>query len=196
MASSDQLEQELLKRSFAISDRIPASMAFGADLFVLSTGVGAWAAKTVSQIMTLLGLSATVKHTAEGGIAVRLVNATGAASVKGSIVSAGTGTDGTFLLQAEEFDAMGVVYESGVANGQPCWVVVCGIAEVLLKDGTAATRGSWTKAADTDGRAEVTTPPVGVGALATSEHFREVGHCIQSAPAGVNVLAKVVLHFN
>jgi len=139
---------------------------------------------------------AKFRITAEGGYAVKLTNKTGAASVKGSVVTTGGTIDNSFILQSSEFEAAGIVYETGVADGAECWVVITGIAEVLLKDGTAATRGNWTKCADTDGRAEVTTAPSGIGALATSEHFREIGHCLESKDAGTNVLAKLVLHFN
>jgi len=136
------------------------------------------------------------KITPEGGYAIRLTNDTGAASVKGSVVTTGGTVDNSFVLQSAEFEAIGVAYEDGIADGSECWVVVSGIAEVLLKDGTAATRGYWAKCADTDGRALVTTPPTGIGALSTSEHFMEIGHCLTSKDAGTNVLAKIVLHFN
>ena len=136
------------------------------------------------------------KTTPEGGYAIRLTNDTGAVSVKGSVVTAGATVDNSFKLQAAEFEAVGIVYEDGIADGSECWVVVGGIAEALLKDGTAATRGYWTRCADTDGRALVTTPPSGIGAIATSDHFKEIGHCLESKDAGTNVLAKLVLHFN
>lgn len=140
--------------------------------------------------------SANVKFTAEGGLAIKLVNKTGSNSVKGTVIRAGTVVDNSFSLETEEFEAIGVVYDNGIADGNDCFVVVSGIAEVLLKDGTAATRGYWVKCADIDGRAEVTTPPTGIGALSTAEHFKEIGHCIESKSSGTNVLAKIVLHFN
>ena len=56
--------------------------------------------------------------------------------------------------------------------------------------------GYWVKAADDDGRAEVTTSPSGVGAMTANEHFREIGHCLETVADGTDVLAKVVLHFN
>lgn len=140
--------------------------------------------------------SANIKFTAEGGLAIKLVNKTGSNSVKGTVVRTGTVNDTSFSVQTEEFEAIGIVYEDEIADGNDCFVVVSGIAEVLLKDGTAATRGYWVKCADTDGRAEVTTPPTGIGALSTSEHFKEIGHCIESKSSGTDVLAKIVLHFN
>jgi hypothetical protein len=136
------------------------------------------------------------KFTPEGGLAVLLTNKTGAASVKGTVVTTGAVVDNSFEVQAAEYEAAGIVYDSGVADGSDCWVVVSGIAEVLMKDGVAPIRGDWCKCADTDGRAEATVPPVGIGALTVSEHFKEVGHCLESKAAGTDVLAKVLLHFN
>ena len=147
-------------------------------------------------IVTAMTKNTQATFTPEGGLAIKLTNKTGGASVKGSVVHCSETTDDAFDLQADEFDAMGVVYENGIADGSDCLVVVAGIADVLLKDGTAATRGYWAKASDTDGRAEVTTAPSGIGALDVGEHFREIGHCIESKGSGSDVLAKCILHFN
>lgn len=144
----------------------------------------------------LFSCGGKVAFTPEGGLAVKLTNKTGAASVRGTVLTMSDGYDNAFELQTAEFDGVAVCYETGVADGSEAWCVVSGIAEVLLKDGTAATHGSWTKCADTDGRAEVTTPPTGIGALAVSEHFKEIGHCIEDKASGTDVLAKIVLHFN
>jgi hypothetical protein len=137
--------------------------------------------------------STKVMFTPEGGLAIRILNKTGAPSVKGSVVSASGSTDEAFALQTNEFDAIGVVYEAGVADASLCWVVVSGIADVLLKDTTASTHAHVVFSADTDGRAitgAVPTPPN------ADSHFKEIGHCIQSKNAGINVLARCVLHFN
>jgi hypothetical protein len=135
--------------------------------------------------------------TPEGGIAVSLINKTGVSSVKGSVVSTSTTTDNAFTLQANEFDSIGVVYTDGVADGSDCLVVVSGIAEVLLKNGTASTRGYWVKCADTDGRADASNSMPSGGSFAlVDDHFKEVGHCLESKVAGTNVLAKCVLHQN
>ena len=136
------------------------------------------------------------KITKEGGYAVRLINNTGASSVKGTLVSASGSIDEGFILQANEFDTIGVVYENNIPDGGMCWVVIAGITEVLIEDGTTATRSYWASASTVDGRALITTPPSGIGALSTSTHFKEIGHCIESKGSGTNVLAKVVLHFN
>ena len=125
-------------------------------------------------------------------LAERLVNRTGGPSVRGQVVSAHTTVD-SVQLQSNEFDAFGVMLETGVPDGQYCWVQLGGKCQMLLKDGTAATAGHVVFAADTDGRcitAAIPSPPN------ADSHFKEVGHCIQSANAGTNVLIWVVSHFN
>lgn len=133
--------------------------------------------------------------TIEGGYAVLLTNKTGTTSVKGELVCASTGTDDAVeLASADDTDIIGVMYSAGVTDGSEVWVVTSGIAEVLIEDGTTATRGYWAAPSSTTaGRADLTTSvPPGV----VLAHFREIGHCIQSASSGTDVLARVVLHFN
>ena len=80
------------------------------------------------------------KITPEGGFAVRLTNKTGAVSVKGQIVSHKDTVARAFDLTAVDANhCLGVVYESGIADAAECWVVVSGIAQVLMKN--AATMG-------------------------------------------------------
>jgi len=133
-----------------------------------------------------------------GGVMIKLTNKTGAPSVKGSVVSASTTTDNAFQLQSNEFDSIGIVYDNGVADGQACYVVISGVAEVLLTNGTASTRGYWVIADAVDGRANA-TQPVPIPGNTTAEHtlhFKEIGHCLESKVAGTNVLAKCIIHFN
>lgn len=133
-------------------------------------------------------------RTAEGGYTIDLLNDTGADSVKGSVVSASTSTDGAFELQANRLDAIGVVYDDGIPDGGLCRVAIAGQADVLLEDGAGASAGDWLGGADTDGRAYAKTspgPPV-----TTAEHFREIGHCLQTVASGTDVLARATLHFN
>lgn len=132
-----------------------------------------------------------------GGQMIALRNKTGAASVKGTVVSLSDTTDDSFKLQSSEFDAVGVVYESGIADGSECWVVISGKAQVLLTDGTASTRGYWVYADAVDGRANASVAiPAGGTIQELQNHFKEIGHCLESKTAGTNVLAKCVLHFN
>lgn len=80
------------------------------------------------------------KITPEGGFAVRLTNKSGVVSVKGQIVShKGTVARAFDLTAVDANHCLGVVYESGIADAAECWVVVSGIAQVLMKN--AATMG-------------------------------------------------------
>lgn len=139
-----------------------------------------------------------IKFTAEGGLAVKLTNKTGSNSVKGSVVSISSSVDNAFTLQTNEFDSVGVVYDDGIADGQECWVVEGGRAQVLLKDGTASTRGNWVICADTDGRADATqpTPSPNNTTGEHTQHFKEIGHCMETKSSGTSVLAYCTLHFN
>lgn len=135
--------------------------------------------------------------TKEGGIAIRILNKTGAASVKGTVVRMDSTTQNSFNLQAAQYDAIGAVYESGIADGALCWVVMMGIAEVLLEDSTASTTGNWVYASTVDGRANASlAQPAGAGFVNAEEHFKEIGHCLETKNAGTNVLCKVLMHFN
>jgi hypothetical protein len=144
----------------------------------------------------ILGLgSSNVVMTAEGGIAIRLINNTGAASVKGTLVKASNVIDNAFIVTAaNEFEAIGAVYQNGVANGLPCLVVVGGIAEVLLENNLAAGRGNWARTSIVaPGRANcniVANPGF------AAQHFAEIGHCLETKVAGTNVLCKIAMHFN
>ncbi len=140
-----------------------------------------------------------VFHTPEGGIAVRLTNNTGANTIKGTLVCACTAGDYAFkVCGADDPDAMGVVYESGIAAGQEAWVVTYGKADVLLQDTTASTRGYWARTSVTQaGRADITNAvPPGGGIVNHEIHFREIGHCIESKGSGTDVLARIMTHFN
>jgi len=125
---------------------------------------------------------------------IRLINKTGSPTVKGSVVSACTTVDNAFELQSNEFDAIGVVAENGVADGSLAHIIISGIADVLFKDGVAAVRGYVALSADTNGRATcIQVPDINP---VVAEHFKEIGHVIESKDAGTDVLAKCVLHFN
>jgi len=137
--------------------------------------------------------------TPEGGEARRILNKTGSASVKGTVVGISTVTDESFVVApANSPQQIGVVYESGVADGSYCWVVTDGRAQVLLKDSTSSTRGNFVKVSDdTAGRADATLsdPPAGdTGAL--EDHMTEVGHALESKSGGTNVLCFIEIHRN
>lgn len=129
-----------------------------------------------------------------GAFMVKLTNKTGADTIKGSVVSCSDAVDNAFKLQANEFDSIGIVYESGVADGLEAWIIVSGIAEVLWKDGETSTREYVALAADTDGRALNVAVPSANPVVA--EHFKEIGHVLESKGAGTDVLVKCMIHFN
>ena len=137
--------------------------------------------------------------TPEGGLAVRLTNKTGSNSVKGTVVETHDTVDNAFdIAGADSIHPIGAVYENGIADGSECWVVVQGIAEVLLEDGTGSTRGYWVRSSITDvGRADITNAaPPGGGIPELEIHMKEMGHCIESKGSGTDVIAKIIMHFN
>ncbi len=132
------------------------------------------------------------RFTPERGIAVSLTNKTGVASVKGTIVEAHAGTDNAFrVCDASSIESFGVVYEDGIADGSECLVVIGGRCQVLLKDATLSTRNNWVGVSDVAGRADAT----GASPAAAPQHFKEIGHCIESKAADTDVLAFIILHF-
>jgi hypothetical protein len=139
-----------------------------------------------------------VRMTAEGGLAIRLTNKTGGASIKGYIAEADTTTDDAFTYTTDGVpDPIGIVYEAGIADGSECWVVVAGIADVYY--GGAVTRGTFSRVpVAADGAPYATgmaiAEAVPTSPFATDKHFQEIGHPIESI--GSAGLARTVLHFN
>jgi hypothetical protein len=135
--------------------------------------------------------------TRDGGVAVWFQNRTGAASVRGALVTMGTAPSSVILCPKTIPKACGVILDSGVPDGQFVRVVVTGVAFVLVEDGMAPTVGYWVGLSSvTDGRAQFqATLPDNSGA-GIDLHNREIGHCVDTVPAGTYVLARVVLHFN
>jgi hypothetical protein len=137
--------------------------------------------------------------TPEGGYAIKLKNKSGSPSVKGAIVMASGTHDNAFEVvpttNPHVYMPIGVVYNSGVVDGDFAWVVVSGIAEVLAMDNHEITLGSGIRTVSTvgqDGRAGKFTPDP-----ADAEHFREIGHTLEYKSAvDANRLFKAVLHFN
>lgn len=134
------------------------------------------------------------KHwfTPEGGDAIKLINKTGGASVKGNVVAIDTTTDNAVKLVPANGDMpMGVIYNAGVADGDEVWVVRAGRAQVLMKNTVSAVHGYVAYVSSTAGRADnaATIPD-------TTTHWREIGHPMESVAGGTNVLAYMILHFN
>ncbi|GAG92110.1 unnamed protein product, partial [marine sediment metagenome] len=138
-----------------------------------------------------------IMHTDDGGIAEQMINKTGAASVKGNMVSADhTVENAVHLSEQEEPDPIGIVYEAGVADGELCWVTITGKAQVYFIGNSVV--GDFARgfvAADSGyvaGQAlseEVPSTP-----FATDKHFYEIGHVLESRTGAG--LALVNLHFN
>lgn len=138
--------------------------------------------------------------TGERGTQMRLLNKTGAASVKGSLVESDNTVDQAFqLIPADDPDPIGIVYEAGVADGEECWVwVPQSLCQVLLEDGTATARENWVYVSENAaGRADGSNaaPPGGtIAALET--HFHEIGHAAEAQASGTDVLALIHFHVN
>jgi hypothetical protein len=145
--------------------------------------------------LTLINAKAAFTHV--GGLAIRLLNKTGAPSVKGMLVAEDATTDDAFhLTPLDAPDIIGAVYEAGVADGALCWVVVNGIAEVYFAGNTVHGQfarmiktGEPVAAAGVAIAEALPTSP-----FATDKHFMEVGHIIQSITGPG--LARIVMHFN
>jgi hypothetical protein len=150
--------------------------------------------KTILSGASILIQGAKFMVTELGGIAIKINNKTGGASVKGTVVSASSGTATSFAAQSNEFDSIGVVYTAGIADGSECWVIIAGIAEVLWKDSTASTMGRVALADAVDGRASDIAVPSSNPVVA--EHFKEIGHVMETQAGGTNVLVTCILHFN
>lgn len=140
-----------------------------------------------------------VKITPEGGIAVKLTNKTGGASVKGEVVSVYSATAINSSVSKIVVDIpapIGVFYESGVADGNEAWVVISGVADVYFVGNT--TRGHLARGFITGDAGYVTgqalSEAVPSSPFASDKHFYEIGHVLESRTGAG--LAKCVLHFN
>lgn len=130
--------------------------------------------------------------TAEGGVAIVMINKTGLLSVKGTVLDASLVQDLAVDIEvAGDIDPIGIMYSEGVADGLPVLVVISGIAEILVDDAAAVNSGDWAGVSDTtNGRAQAAINPP-----ATVKHDQELGHFVESKGAGVDVLVKAILHF-
>lgn len=148
--------------------------------------------------MSDFAANSKVMFTADGGIAVKLINKTGGNSVKGEVVEASESVAGAVQkIVVDRPDPIGVFYESGIADGGEVWVVVSGIASVYFVGNTTLghlARGFITA----DGASYVTgqalSEAVPTSPFSTDKHFYEIGHVIE-ARVGAG-LAKTILHFN
>lgn len=137
--------------------------------------------------------------TDEGGIAVALINKTGAASIKGTIIASGSVSESFTTCPADLESPIGVVYESGIADGERCLVVMYGVVDVLLQNSTVGVYPGWVRiSATAAGRADATNAGPPGGAIAElGRHMREIGHTLEAvSPGGTDQLCRIMLHFN
>lgn len=132
-----------------------------------------------------------ISFTPEGGIALRLINRTGVASVKGEIVRAGTSTKGFTQATANDDMPIGVVYDSGIANLSPCRIGIGGAVQVLMKNTVGTTVGDFLYVSDTAGRAQSSSTLPAAASI-----YRTIGHALETKTGGTDVLVWAVLHFN
>jgi hypothetical protein len=130
------------------------------------------------------------KITPEGGFAVRLTNKSGVVSVKGQIVShKGTVARAFDLTAVDANHCLGVVYESGIEDAAECWVVVSGIAQVLMKN--AATMGHICRIPLNTDDGEAAGYAMDAAQSGTASVYK-IGDVLETADA--EVLCKVLLH--
>ena len=138
--------------------------------------------------------NAKAKMTLIGGFAIKLTNKTGSASIAGQLVRASTTTDDAVVLTLiGDVNCIGVLLDSGIADGEEAWVVTAGIADVALDDNVAAVHGNWMATGAAAGYARTAASPA-----ASPQHFEEIGHCLESVSAGgagTHILARCNLHF-
>jgi len=145
-----------------------------------------------------MGLLKKLPITPEGGMTISLINKTGAASIKGSVVKANSELANSFVLSVKDVpDPIGIVYESGKADGESCLVVVSGIADVLFVGNTTAghlARGFLTADGGSYVAGKALSEAVPTSPFASDKHFYEMGHVLESRTGAG--LAKVLVHFN
>lgn len=141
--------------------------------------------------------SSKMKITPDGGLAIKLTNKTGGASVKGYCVEASSSTaNAVQLVVINVPDCIGVFLDSGVADGDEAWVVIAGIAYVYFwgdaVKGHLARTGLTADTGEVSGQALSEAIPS--SPFADDKHFCEIGHVIE-ARTGAGI-ARCVLHFN
>ncbi len=138
-----------------------------------------------------------VKFTPEGGIAIKVINDTGAASIKGMIVKASFTLDnGVSIIPIDNPDPIGIIYDDGIPNGEYIWIVTRGKAEVLYS--TPVTRGTFSRVPQSLDTSPVAGQAINealpVPPFSTDKHFQEIGHPAESR--GTPGLAMTYIHFN
>jgi len=130
-------------------------------------------------------ITGTNMITDDGGYAVKFT--AGEALNRGEIVSFGT-TDNTVKKAPANSDMpFGIVYQNA-SSGADVWIVVSGKAYVKAKGLVTLTRGDIVYVSDVAGLANRSAT------IPTSEHWREIGHCVSTGTA--SGLGLCLIHFN
>lgn len=124
-----------------------------------------------------------------GGLAIKLINKTGAPSVRGEVLANDVANDFSVTLTGISDEvAVCTFLEDGVPDGDWAWVVIQGVAP-FKADAGGFGKGDWLNTSATAGRAQGGAhPPSPV------IHFQELGHAIQDAAA--NAVGLGIIHFN
>lgn len=143
------------------------------------------------------GLKGDKGDTGDSGNIITLINKTGEVSVKGTVVCPSATVDLAVQKIVEGVpDPIGVIYEDGIADGQPVRIVKSGIADVLFIGST--TRKHIARGFITGENGYVAgkalSEAVPTSPFASDKHFYEIGHVLESREGAG--LAKVELHFN
>jgi len=140
--------------------------------------------------------NAKVGLSRDGGLMIKMINKTGANSVKGAVLRSGSISGSVINVAVGIPDSIGVFYEDGIPDGESAWVIVSGVAEVLYISNTTSGHLARTFITAESGAivGRALSEAVPTSPFASDKHFCEIGHVIESrAGAG---LAKTVLHFN
>lgn len=146
----------------------------------------------------LLPTSKKIKLTEDGGIAVLMVNKSGASTVKGLLVQLLSTRNLSVQAIVKDVPApIGVFLDDGIPDGSPAWVVISGVAYVLYVGNVTAghlARGFLTS----DGASYIPgyalSEPFPSSPFASDKHFYEIGHTAESRTGAG--LALTILHFN
>lgn len=138
-----------------------------------------------------------LKFTPEGGLATKILNDTGAPSVKGMIVKASFTIDNAVsIIPIGNPDPVGIIYDDGILDGEYIWIVIQGKAQVLYS--TAVVRGTFSRVPQGGDVSKIAGYAINealpVPPFSNDKHFQEIGHPIESQ--GTPGLAMTIVHFN
>jgi len=138
-----------------------------------------------------------VGWTVEGAEVIRMINDTGAPSIKGNVVKiSDSNVDrGVSLGESSCQRVIGLFYEDVIPNGGEIWVAINGRCQVLLKDETVGTKGWLIRISDTMGRVEcyAATLP-GEGDKKLDNYLTTLGYCLDNVKGGKNQYCYVMFH--